>query len=340
MRTATNAVFGPGAAYFNGSSNLRFADSDDWDFGTGDYTIDFRMKTTQTGTTYLFDRNDGSTYDDFGLQLYNGELRLLCDNGSDNGYSVLSSTSGASVNNGSYHHIALVRYNGVTNIYVDGTSKLSISTSYNVTFASSLRIGGHETYPSQCYLGYMDEFRISKGIARWTSSFIPSAYANNPDSYDKLLLHFDCNYTDSATGKAVMTNTNVTLNTCAGPQFNASKHMILWQNSTWIDYGQFLGADGSSGSAGSNGTSGTSGTNGLAGTSGTSGTSPAGGSGGESYWSRTDPMVTPLNTDDMISLGGSTPTEKLLIDGRIEMKIQDSLPSSRAGYTKIFILTT
>ena len=163
------------SAYFDGTGDyIKTPYTSDLDFGTGDYTIDFWMKSTQTGTHYLFDRCDGTitSYDDLALQIHSGELRLLVDDGTDTRYVVISSTSGANANNGSWNHIALVRYSGNTNIYVNGASKLSISISYNVTFTSSLRIGGQETF-NNYYQGYIDEFRWSKGIARWTTTFTP-----------------------------------------------------------------------------------------------------------------------------------------------------------------------
>ena len=39
--------------------------------------------------------------------------------------------------------------------------------------------------------GWLDEIRISKGIARWTTNFTPSSSEYSTDTYTKLLLH--CN---------------------------------------------------------------------------------------------------------------------------------------------------
>jgi hypothetical protein len=60
----------------------------------------------------------------------------------------------------------VVKYNGNTKIYVDGTqsgSTYSDSESYAVTDMDA--IGYHP------FNGYIDEFRITKGVARYTSNF-------------------------------------------------------------------------------------------------------------------------------------------------------------------------
>ena len=71
-------------------------------------------------------------------------------------------------------HIACVRVSGICNVYVNG---VTVSSS---TMAGSIGNSTDPTYinrvPSATgrYIkGYIDEFRISKGIARWTSNFTP-----------------------------------------------------------------------------------------------------------------------------------------------------------------------
>jgi len=62
-----------------------------------------------------------------------------------------------------WFHIALVRYQDVTTIYVNGVACAKTVTGYVVSFPNYLRMG-------DLLRGYFDEVRISK-IARWTSDF-------------------------------------------------------------------------------------------------------------------------------------------------------------------------
>ena len=74
-----------------------------------------------------------------------------------------------------WYHIAVVHSSGTTTMYVDGTSVGSIA--YNVPAVNSgLRVGSDgEGY--KYFAGYMDDVRITKGTARYTSDFTP------PDSH-------------------------------------------------------------------------------------------------------------------------------------------------------------
>ena len=67
---------------------------------------------------------------------------------------------------------AFVRYNNTLTLYLNGTS-VSTFNCTGITYGnvSSLTIGRNYTnHAGECLTGYVDEIRVSKGIARWTSS--------------------------------------------------------------------------------------------------------------------------------------------------------------------------
>jgi hypothetical protein len=71
-----------------------------------------------------------------------------------------------------WKHIAVVRNAGTLTVYVDGTSIGSASTGNWGGSTGTLRIG---TYFGDARAGYfyMDDLRITKGIARYTGNFTP-----------------------------------------------------------------------------------------------------------------------------------------------------------------------
>ena len=88
--------------------------------------------------------------------------------------------------------MAFVRASNVLKAYLDGTYVASSVTANNqnhsVTSSNALQIGRLHTND---FTGKLDEIRISKGVARYTSNFTPSTSAFSSDSNTKLLIHSD-----------------------------------------------------------------------------------------------------------------------------------------------------
>ena len=109
---------------------------------------------------------------------------MFFDTGNNNvpGYTEGSGTTRCSSNvamvNETWYHIAVVKYNDVTKVYTNGVTGAAgtYPTSYADTIdyrtTNPLRLA-HTTSGSYALNGYLDEFRITKGIARWTANFTP-----------------------------------------------------------------------------------------------------------------------------------------------------------------------
>ena len=72
-------------------------------------------------------------------------------------------------------HIAVVDNNGTQTIYVDGVSKAT-GTSSGATQYTFANIGSRPAN-NWWYTGYIDDFRITSGIARYTANFTPPTTA-------------------------------------------------------------------------------------------------------------------------------------------------------------------
>lgn len=88
--------------------------------------------------------------------------------------NVVGSTS---IQQNVWYHIALVRNGSSTNnvkLYLNGTLESQATSTYSVP-AESICIGrGYSNLNGEYFNGYIDELRITKGIARYTSNFTPS----------------------------------------------------------------------------------------------------------------------------------------------------------------------
>lgn len=73
-------------------------------------------------------------------------------------------------------HVAWVRKSGITTIYVGGLSVGSTSTVFNNNDTGIFYLGSGPVglaSSGYCYGNYLDEVRITKGVARYTANFTP-----------------------------------------------------------------------------------------------------------------------------------------------------------------------
>jgi len=179
--TPTNAVtktaikkFGTASGYFDGTGDyLTIGQSSDFEF-TGDYTIDFWAYLTGSLTDKaVFVMTDSTYYFTVNIDNANDRYRIYL-----NGVSSSAPTSMTKVFTlNEWFHVAMVRHEGVITIYHNGVSIGTISNANTMGYSNqSFYIAGNG---GAGFAGYVDEFRVSKDIARWKSDFIPSSAVYN-----------------------------------------------------------------------------------------------------------------------------------------------------------------
>ena len=178
--------FGTGSILLNGTTDyLTTDDTSDWDFGTSPFTIDGWVRYNSIGN---YDRLvSAGSYASGANQMWfvgagNGwgsstEMNFGYYNGS--GFTEYYAGSTFTANLNTWYHWALVRngqyvycfFNGVKVITWDMGSAVAINS------GTGLIIGARyfaTTSTINEYLdGWLDEIRVSKGVARWTSNFTP-----------------------------------------------------------------------------------------------------------------------------------------------------------------------
>jgi len=171
--------FGSSSLLLDGNSDyLTFPDHADWSFGTGDFTIDFWARFNDLTNRQAFVCQDDTT-NYWLLEKYtsaNGnKLRMIFINESGVTKGDYVMTNNWSVSADTWYHLAFVRNGSNAYILIDGTPQtLTETTAFGSNdvgnIAASLYVGyspGLTTYLD----GWIDEVRISKGIARWTANF-------------------------------------------------------------------------------------------------------------------------------------------------------------------------
>lgn len=171
------------SGYFDGAGDyLTFPDNADWNFGTGDFTIDFYVNQTSPYAHI----NHGLLYSSSACGSNQLNWGIFVDIGNDyigfayNHGSYVELYGPAILNPGIWYHIAIVRSGNNLLFFVDGVLKGTsdiTGVNFNLTGLTGYigyAIGG-ACNSNQYDNSYMDEVRISKGIARWTSNFTPPA---------------------------------------------------------------------------------------------------------------------------------------------------------------------
>ncbi len=75
-----------------------------------------------------------------------------------------------------WQHMAVVREGtgtDQTHIYVNGIKKATGTNAYDISNPHPLEVGGTGAMANRDFTGYIDEVRISKGVARWSANFTP-----------------------------------------------------------------------------------------------------------------------------------------------------------------------
>ena len=133
-------------------------------YGTGDFTWEGRVRLDSTSSVRYF--IDHGT--DLGRVIYNGGLRYA--NPSTGTGSVLY-TAAPALSANTWYAIAVSRQSGTTRLFLDGTLVASGADSYN--FGSNTMQLGATGNGFSGLDGYLDEWRITKGVARYTANYTP-----------------------------------------------------------------------------------------------------------------------------------------------------------------------
>lgn len=170
--STTQSKFGNASALFDGNGDyLTIADSPDWNFGSGDFTIDFWFYLAATNITFFSQITNNTNYY---LMRYNAGVWVFFVVVANVGIIDYEVVTGG-VTSSAWHHFALVRPGSALKFFVDGTAIgvdgvaatiPDLTGVFNIGKDASIN-----TNPD--FNGYIDEFRVSKGIARWTSNFTP-----------------------------------------------------------------------------------------------------------------------------------------------------------------------
>ena len=168
--------YGTGSLKFDGTGDsLTLPAVQQFAYGTGDFTIEFWFNASDTTWRIMYEQTAqvsiqwSSTSGGGGGA---GKVGIYANGG----YVITNNTA---LSTGTWYFLALVRQSGVLKLYIDGVAQTTTYAFANNLVASSqpLIYVGNYFGGGYSWNGYLDDLRVTKGIARYTANFTPPTAA-------------------------------------------------------------------------------------------------------------------------------------------------------------------
>jgi hypothetical protein len=176
--------FGGSSALFDGTGDyLSVPGSAAFNLGASNFTIELWCYFSVLGTDcFVLDARGNSANNCAAFMLVKTASNALAfyadaaNGGAGDGAWTLTLTS-AAVSGATWHHIAITRSGNVFTMYLNGVATATNTVSFTVgNSGNNVYIGAGCIGPGSiggAFNGYIDELRITKGVARYTANFTP-----------------------------------------------------------------------------------------------------------------------------------------------------------------------
>ena len=191
--STAQSKFGGSSVFFDGTNDYLSIPANSIFQFDGDFTVECWFNCTaanfSSGLIGLFGRNTYA-FNNGGFPRieFNSAAKASLTYAAN---TTIVGTTTVTVN--TWHHIAVVRYSGVIAFYLNGVSQGSAAYSTSIPATYDVLIGNapwSSFYPNLYFQGYIDEFRITNGYARYTGAFTPptAAFSNTGGDVGKALV--------------------------------------------------------------------------------------------------------------------------------------------------------
>lgn len=151
------------------NSYLNIADSSDFDFGTGDFTIEMWVYMQQGGAVANFISKSSGNGVGWMFGMWANHLEWVWQDNNEGSDTVPKNE---------WVHVAISRNGTTGRMFINGTEDSGGSWTLDAAADGSsheVRIGHHTALHASGYnfFGFMDGIRVTKGVGRYTSNFTP-----------------------------------------------------------------------------------------------------------------------------------------------------------------------
>jgi hypothetical protein len=172
--STAQSKFGGASIAFDGSGDrVLVANNSALDFGTGDFTVECWVFSVAALTSYfggfahIAGRGLGITSDTYTLAFYQQNICWFANSAFTVGTTTLT--------NNTWYHFAAARAGSTLRLFVNGLQESSTTDNLVYTSLFSFTAGERASGASVPFPlnGYIDDLRITKGVARYTANFTP-----------------------------------------------------------------------------------------------------------------------------------------------------------------------
>lgn len=167
--------FGGSSIYFDGTGDyITMPSNVAFQFGTSDFTVEgwfYPTSIANNGVIQISSTVGGlqaNNTTNVAISVVSGQLSI---------YAASATYTGSSIAANTWYNVAVVRNSGVTKVYLNGSLITSFGISGAITdttnYAGTYCVVGGYSSTATLWNGYLDDIRITKGIARYTTNFVP-----------------------------------------------------------------------------------------------------------------------------------------------------------------------
>jgi hypothetical protein len=201
--------------YFDGDTYITVTNNTGLALGIGDFTVELWIYPTS------FKNNQALI--DFRPPNINGAYFTLWVNTSGQPYYYVASATritGSAMVLNTWNHISICRSRTNTRMFLNGEqtgSNFGDGTTYLIsTNRPMIGAGGFESGTAGKFTGYLNELRITTGVARYTSRFIPASIVDASDPY------WDSTYINLKGGSNILNSNSVTDSSAKATQITSN----------------------------------------------------------------------------------------------------------------------
>lgn len=185
--TTAEKKFGTASLALDGTGDyISYASQPDFAYGTGAFTIEMWVYRTVSGATQIIYDQRTANPTNYAPVIFINTSNALQYN--DGAASVIIGATTVPLN--SWSHVAVSRSGTATQLFLNGVQQGSTYTDTRNYIQTPATIGARFNN-TQNFTGYIDEVRVTKGLARYTANFTAPTAAFTSDTSTVLLLHFN-----------------------------------------------------------------------------------------------------------------------------------------------------